>query len=418
MSHEKIDALRQALEFAPDNHALRQMLAESLREIGDTYSALQEYGKLMEAGAISAETVISVGNFAADNNQLPLASACLDVAIKHNLIEGTANLRHKIDQAMEDQGFVRMLMPISAEDEAGDPEHTLEPEPEISFTDVGGLADVKKTIHKMIILPFLRPDVYRRYGRKSGGGVLMYGPPGCGKTMLARATAGECKLPFVNIRIEDVLDPYIGVSERNLHNLFEHARAQAPVVIFLDELDGLAYARKKRTNSVGRTLVDQLLQELDSIGSDNRALLALGATNAPWDIDDALLRPGRYDRRLFVPPPDEAARLAILQNITAEIPTQGLRLNTWAQKTPLFSGADLRALVDAAVDQVIEQALETGNEPPLQNRHFEAALKEIIPTTLDWLKRVQNYVEFANEGKRYDEVAKYLKTREVRRNLR
>ncbi|MGB1249123.1 MAG: AAA family ATPase [Candidatus Promineifilaceae bacterium] len=418
MSSEKIDALKQALGFAPDNHVLRQMLAEALREVGDTYSALQAYGKLMEAEAISAETLISVGNFAADNNQLPLASACLDAAIKNGLIEGTAALRHKIDKGMEDQGFVRMLMPVSAENDPIDPEHSLEPEPEITFTDVGGLADVKKTIHKMIILPFLRPEIYRKYGRKSGGGVMMYGPPGCGKTMLARATAGECKLPFVNIRIEDVLDPYIGVSERNLHNLFEHARSQAPVVIFLDELDGLAYARKKRSHSVGRTLVDQLLQELDSIGSDNRALLALGATNAPWDIDDALLRPGRYDRRLFVPPPDEEARLAILNRITAEIPNQGLNLKTWAKKTPLFSGADIRALVDAAVDQVIEQALETGDEPPLQNRHFEVAIKEIIPTTIDWLKRAQNYVEFANEGKRYDEVAQYLKQREVKRNLR
>jgi SpoVK/Ycf46/Vps4 family AAA+-type ATPase len=246
----------------------------------------------------------------------------------------------------------------------------------------------------------------------------MYGPPGCGKTMLARATAGECNLPFVNIRIEDIIDPYIGVSERNLHQAFTAARNMAPCVIFLDELDALAFARRKRTSSVGRSLVDQLLQELDSIGSDNRGLLVMGATNEPWDVDDALLRPGRFDRRVFVPPPDAAARQAILQRLVDNVPQEGVKLMALVQRTPLFSGADLRALIDRAIDHVIEEALLSGGEPPLTQAHLEAALADLQPTTVDWLKRVQNYIDFANRDQRYDEVAAYLQSRDVQRALR
>lgn len=412
MSAERIEALRQAVELAPTNHPLRQMLAETLHAAGENGAALIEYATLMQAGALSAETLISVGNLAVDAEDTNLAGRCLDLALKQGHIDGTAALRKRIDEAMEAQGYLRVLdLPETAEP-------TRDPEPTISFADVGGLENVKKAIHRLIILPFMRPELYRKYGRKSGGGVLMYGAPGCGKTMLARATAGECGLPFVNIRIEDVLDPYIGISERNLHNAFEYARANAPCVVFLDEIDALGFARRKRTSSHGRSLVDQLLQELDAIGSDNRSLLVLGATNAPWDVDDALLRPGRFDRRLFVPPPDAAARQWILELKSADTPHTNLNLKRIAKSTPLFSGADLQALVDAAVDLVIDEALESGEEPPLSNSHFERALARIRPTTLEWLNRARNYVEFANDDDRYDEVANFLRSREVRKQLR
>jgi SpoVK/Ycf46/Vps4 family AAA+-type ATPase len=286
-----------------------------------------------------------------------------------------------------------------------------------TFDQVGGMDEIKRVIHRMEILPLSRPELYEKYGRKSGGGVMLYGPPGCGKTLLARATAGECGLPFINVRIEDVMDPYLGVSERNLHAAFERARANGPCVLFLDELDALAFARHKHGGSEARRLVDVLLQELDAIGSENDGLLVLAATNAPWDVDEAMLRPGRFDRVIFVPPPDEPARADILTVLTKDVPADGLDLKKLAAETPMFSGADLRALIERGVDKVIDEALTSGGEPPLDMRHLTEALAAVKPSTLDWLHRVRSYIEFANQSERYDDVAAYLKSRDVRRRL-
>jgi SpoVK/Ycf46/Vps4 family AAA+-type ATPase len=274
---------------------------------------------------------------------------------------------------------------------------------------------VKKAIHRTIVLPFQRPDLYERYGRRAGGGVMLFGPPGCGKTLLARATAGECGVPFLNVRIEDVLDPMYGVSERRLHDAFAEARLSAPCVLFLDELDALAYARRKQQGSVGRALVDQLLQELDAIGSDNQGMLILAATNAPWDVDDALKRPGRFDRVVFVSPPDLPARRRILELGLADRPAApGVDVARLADRTALFSGADLRALVERATDAAIDEALERGDDVPIGQAHLERALGELRPTTVDWLRTARNYVEFANQGGRYDDVLAYLDQRDVK----
>lgn len=213
------------------------------------------------------------------------------------------------------------------------------------------------------------------------------------------------------------MDPYLGVSERNLHEAFERARANAPCVLFLDELDALAFARHKHGGSEARRLVDVLLQELDAIGSENEGLLVLAATNAPWDVDEAMLRPGRFDRVIFVPPPDEPARADILSVLVKEVPADGLDLKALAGQTPMFSGADLRALIERGVDRVIDEALAGGGEPPLAMRHLTEALPTVKPSTLDWLHRVRSYIEFANQSERYDDVAAYLKSRDVRRRL-
>ncbi|MFN2590083.1 MAG: 26S protease regulatory subunit, partial [Actinomycetota bacterium] len=249
------------------------------------------------------------------------------------------------------------------------------------------------------------------------GGVLLFGPPGCGKTLLARATAGECGLPFYNVRIEQIIDPFLGVSERNLHVAFEQARAAAPCVLFLDEIDALGFARSKHVGTSIRPLVDQLLQELDSIGADNRNILILAATNAPWDVDEALLRPGRFDRRIFVPPPDEQARRSILEVLLRSVPTDDVDTKTLAAATPLFSGADLRAVVEHATDEAIEEALMTEREPPVTGDRLLRAADGLHPTTVDWLAKARNYVEFANVGDRYGEIGRYLRSKEVRRRL-
>jgi transitional endoplasmic reticulum ATPase len=217
------------------------------------------------------------------------------------------------------------------------------------------------------------------------------------------------------VRIEEILDPFIGMSERNLHDVFEQARRASPCVLFLDELDALGFARRKHVGSAGRPLVDQLLQELDAIGAENEGILVLAATNAPWDVDEAIKRPGRFDRMLFVPPPDSTARRRILELLIADRPAEKLDLKGLTKQTALFSGADLAALVERAVDRVIDEALDTGGEPPVRQEHLESALADMRPSTLEWLATARNYVEFANQGGRYEDVRRFLVSREALR---
>lgn len=416
MSADRLEGLRSALEVSPDNHALRLVLAESLAAEGLTDEALVHFGTLLASGHLPPENLVAVGRLAVEAGELQLAARLLERARNDGVVEGTAGLQAELERELGgDTDRVKLRREPGPEDGAFTPADLFEGRPTTTFEDVGGLDEVKKSIHRRIILPFQRPDLYLRYGRSAGGGTMLYGPPGCGKTLMARATAGECGLPFFNVRIEDVLDPFMGVSEQNLHEAFESARAGAPCVLFLDELDALAYARRKQAGSAGRPLVDQLLQELDAIGSDNEGVLVLGATNAPWDVDDALKRPGRLDHPMFVPPPDRAARERILQLVLEGRHTERIDVARAAADTPLYSGADLRALVEAAVDLVIDEAIDSGGDPPLETRHLDAARATLRPTTLEWLASARNYVEFANQAGRYDEVAAFLRSPEAKR---
>jgi AAA+ superfamily predicted ATPase len=413
MTNDRISALRKAVEASPDDVLLRLVLAETLVAAGEAEPALDQYVVLLDQQGLPDDQLVVVGELAAANGRLALLRSCLEAARQAGVVEGTGRLQQLVDELIASRSGVKVR--IGPENEAVFDSDA--PKETTTFDQVGGMEEIKRVIHRMVILPLSRPELYQKYGRKSGGGVMLYGPPGCGKTLLARATAGECGLPFVNIRIEDVMDPYLGVSERNLHAAFESARAKSPCVLFLDELDALAFARHKHGGSESRRLVDVLLQELDAIGSDNEGLLVLAATNAPWDVDEAMLRPGRFDRVIFVPPPDEPARVDILSVLLREVPAAGLDLKALAAQTAMFSGADLSALIERGVDKVIDEALATGGEPPLSMQHLTSALPTVKPSTLDWLHRVRSYIEFANQSERYDDVADYLRSKEIRRRL-
>ena len=177
----------------------------------------------------------------------------------------------------------------------------------------------------------------------------MYGPPGCGKTHLARATAGEIKARFLAVGIHDVLDMYLGQSEQKLHEMLDLARANTPCVLFFDEVDALGANRRDMRQSAGRQVINQLLAEMDGLNGSNEGVLILAATNAPWHLDPALRRPGRFDRVLFVPPPDDLARSAILQIMLAGKPLEQVYLKRLARETDQFSGAYLKGLGDNAV---------------------------------------------------------------------
>jgi AAA+ superfamily predicted ATPase len=409
---DRIDGLRQALELTPENHALRLVLAESLADAERHEEAADEFLRLEADGQLAVDALVGAGRVALAAGRIADAQRLADAAAAAGVVEGVGELRRAIDNSLGLAGTMRVAQ-TSGPDGVDVPVE-FERGRTVTFDDIGGLEDVKKAIHRTIILPFTRPDLYEAYGRRAGGGVLLYGPPGCGKTMLARATASECGLPFSNVRIEEILDPFIGQSERNLHDVFEQARRAAPCVLFVDELDAMGFARRKHTGSAGRPLVNQLLEELDAIGADNTGMLVLAATNAPWDVDEALKRPGRFDRTVFVPPPDVDARRRILELQVEHRPSENLDLKNLARRTPLFSGADLRALVERALDQVIDEALDAGKELPLRADHFEAPLADMRPSTLEWLANARNHVEFANQSGRYDEVREFLVSKEAR----
>jgi AAA+ superfamily predicted ATPase len=278
----------------------------------------------------------------------------------------------------------------------------------VRFDDIGGMEAVKEEIRLKILYPIQHPELYRAYGKAAGGGVLLFGPPGCGKTLLARAIAGETGSRFVSVQLHDILDLYLGNSEKALHELFELARRERPCALFFDEVDALAASRSDLRRSAGRTLVNQFLSELDGPDGGNEGVLVVGATNAPWHMDSAFLRPGRFDRVLFVPPPDEAARAAIARIQARGRPVADLDEAAVAKKTPEFSGADLRSVFDVATERCLAEALKQGRVVPLSTKTLIAAAQTMKPSTRAWFESARNYALYSNASGLYDGVLTYL----------
>ena len=440
-----IRSLREALAQSPDNLALRRLLIETLLAHG-RYADAEEEGKaalkhapddepLMlllakayrtqdkhSAAAIVLERLVARGSDRArvDLARVLLAEGNVDEAVRQyrKAIAADATLHDEelgerlgVDLVSNADSEVidgKLRHPFSDADSDGDP-HLVPVRSDVKFVNVGGLAELKKEIARKIVLPMQQPELFAAYGKQAGGGILMYGPPGCGKTFLARATAGEIDANFLSVGIHDVLDMWIGRSERNLHAIFESARRHRPCVLFFDEVDALGASRGDMKASAGRHTINQFLDELDGLSSDNRDLLVLAATNAPWHMDSAFRRPGRFDRVIFVPPPDLEARAEILRLHLAGKPQEDIDVRAVAKKTDLYSGADLQAVVDRAIEARLDDAIAAGMPAPLRTKDLLAAAKAQRPTTKEWLATAKNYVLYANEGGLYDDLREYLK---------
>jgi SpoVK/Ycf46/Vps4 family AAA+-type ATPase len=281
----------------------------------------------------------------------------------------------------------------------------------VRLTDVGGMAKVKAELERRFFLPIRNPEIQRAYGKPVSGGLLLYGPPGCGKTFLARAIAGELGARFVPVTLHDTLDMWLGNSERNLHAVFTEARSATPTVLFLDEVDAIGQKRSRAASSSMRGVVAQLLSELDGAVDRNDGVFVVAATNAPWDVDPALRRPGRFDRTVLVLPPDEEARAAILAVHLRDRPTAGLDLGRIASRTPHLSGADLKLICDTAVELAMERAVGSGRVEPVDQKLLERAAKTVKPSLGPWLDTARNFVTFANNDGAYDELELYLASR-------
>jgi AAA+ superfamily predicted ATPase len=295
-------------------------------------------------------------------------------------------------------------------DEAGayDAEHT-----GLTLADVAGLDEVKKRLEAAFLAPMRNPELRKLYGKSLRGGLLLYGPPGCGKTFVARAVAGELGARFITVSFADLIDMFVGRSERNIHDLFEVARRNAPCVVFLDEVDAIGQKRSQLRNTPMRSAVNQLLLELDDVASDNTGVFLLAATNHPWDVDSALRRPGRFDRTLLVLPPDGPAREGVFRFHLRDRPVAGIDLARLSKLTDGYSGADIAHVCETSAERALLDSVSRGEPRLIGQADLEASIVEVKPSLGTWFETARNVALFANEGGTYDDLVAYLRKRRL-----
>ncbi len=434
--NETIKNLEEALSLSPDNVPLRLHLAELMLQEKMYVEAGAHFGEVLQKsyGNVKAQTGLAncyynTGKFSAAiiiyeqlQHQLSAEDTLRFVKclIKENSLSEAAAHYQKIIAANpsfrdeEIDGYLRTAsngVGGSIDDELfGDDDSLYFMEkPNIRFEDVGGMQRIKNEISLKIIQPLKNPELYKAFGKKTGGGILLYGPPGCGKTYIAKAAAGEIDAKFINIGLHDILDMWIGNSEKNLHEIFELARQNTPCVLFFDEVDAMGASRSDLKQSAMRHVINQFLAEMDGVGANNEGVLILAATNAPWSVDAAFRRPGRFDRVIFVEPPDEKSREEILKSVLKGKPVGDIDIKKVAQAIPEYSGADINALVDIATEEKLQASMEAGSIQPIHTKDLLKAAKQHRPTTSEWFATARNYALYANESGLYDDILKYMK---------
>ncbi len=432
-----IEALKEALAVSPDNIPLRMSLADLLLGEKQYSEAAQHFKEVLnqhyghqQAQAGLAACYFHLGQYSAaiiiyeqlegklKDKDVLLYIKCL---VKEKSLEkaailyqGLIALSPSLADAELDALFRVAGNGSFDNDEDWDEDASNDiflEKPDINFSDVGGMQKVKDEISMKIIHPLKHPEIYKAYGKKAGGGILLYGPPGCGKTLIAKATAGEINSKFIAIGLHDILDMWIGNSEKNLHEVFETARDHAPCVLFIDEVDALGASRSDLRQSAMRHTINQFLSELDGIDSNNEGVLVLAATNAPWSVDSAFRRPGRFDRLIFVPPPDENGREEILKSQLKDKPSEAIDYKKISAATAEFSGADLKALVDRTIEEKLEQSFRSGQLSAITTRDLLQMAKTMQPTTREWFSTARNYALYSNESGQYNEILEYIKKR-------
>lgn len=443
---DEIEKLREALRVSPDNPFLRGLLGEALLKCGRLEEAEREfaagialaptnlqlkYGMAQvfyrgrkDAAAIELiEDILRQGGIPPELRIL----YCRLLVLSGDVTKAADQYRQAVaaDPRVEDPALgVRLKAMTSPPEQEGEQQVSdqeqevvesasppwLEIErPKVAFNDVGGMEKVKEEIRLKIIHPITHPELYKAYGKSIGGGILLYGPPGCGKTYIARATAGEAKTGFLCMGISEVLDKFLGQSERNLHAFFDQARKHTPCILFVDEVDALGASRNESTQTLTRRTVNQFLAEMDGAKASNDGVLVLAATNAPWHLDSAFRRPGRFDRILFVPPPDQLARVAILRVLLAGKPTDSIDVEKLGSLTEHFTGADLKGLVDSAIEAKVKESMSSGRVELLTTAELLKAARGIKPSALEWFATAKNYATYANQSGLWDDVLAYMK---------
>jgi AAA+ superfamily predicted ATPase len=448
-----LESLRAAVQAAPDDVILRLHLARMLVEAGETGEAIQHAAVILQADPGHQGAVELIAGRAALS---PTAAGRTMDASRANETSGPAPTAEPACEpagepftdpacspaaaAISDDEVLRLLdseftgvvppmyvessrYPGSESDEPDDDQDDDElseifdaftPEPcDLTLADVAGMEEVKARLEAAVLAPIRNPELVKLYAKSLRGGLLLYGPPGCGKTFIARALAGEIGARLLSVSLADVLDMYIGQSERNLRAIFEIARHSAPCVIFLDEIDALGQKRTQLRSSASRGTVNQLLTEMDGLAADNEGVYVLGATNHPWDVDVALRRPGRFDRMLLVLPPDEKAREAVLRYSLRDRPIAAVDTRALARMTDGYSGADLAFVCESAAERALLDSVRSGRPRMIEMGDLEAAVKDSRSSIGPWLQTARNVAEFANADGSYDDLLTYLRSRKL-----
>ncbi|MFZ0000708.1 MAG: ATP-binding protein [Trebonia sp.] len=445
-SEPLLDSLRSAVTAMPDDVPLRLHLASLLLRAGQRDEAVRHLGAVLQRDpgngealamltgqhpsapadpAVSPERTVAPADDSAsspavadpaddDAPVLPTAPPATPATPAAGPGEDTAS--YDWSQAEDELRDVlpAMFVGDAASTSALDEARAYDAEPAgLTLADVAGLTEVKQRLEAAFLAPMRNPELRKLYGKSLRGGLLLYGPPGCGKTFIARAVAGELGARFITVSFADLIDMFVGRSERNIHELFEVARRNSPCVLFLDEVDAIGQKRSQLRNTPMRSAVNQLLLELDDVASDNTGVFLLAATNHPWDVDSALRRPGRFDRTLLVLPPDPAAREGVFRYHLRERPVAGIDLSKLSRLTDGYSGADIAHVCETAAERALLDSVTRGEPRLIGQADLEAAVSEVRPSLGTWFDTARNVALFANEGGAYDDLVAYLRKRRL-----
>jgi len=360
--------------------AMRILFDRFRREKEDGLSALRRGEKARARAAL----------LSASDSLFRLAKGSGDPALARRRSESARKLLD-LARRIEAKGGER----AREEDEDGGPgSFRVRERPRVRFADVAGLEDAKEEIRLKLVYPFLHPERAERYGIGRGGGILLYGPPGTGKTMLAKATAGEIEAEFFTVKPSEILSKWVGEAEKNVERLFEEARSCERSVIFIDEIEALTPRRSENRSTVMARVVPQILAEIEGFGSDRgTALLFIGATNEPWALDPAILRPGRFDEKVYVPLPDLAARRRILEmNLDGKPLAPGVDLDRLAGRLDGMSGADIRNICRKAASGAFLDSIRGGEDRSIRLEDIEGIAESTRPSVApETLRRFENY---------------------------
>lgn len=412
-----IEALRRAVAAAPLDVELRLHLAEVLLAAGRGAEAVAEVAVALQQDGSDARARDLMARVLSGTPLPPDAPddrAAADPGPPAPAAPGSAADEptpspDSFDWSQAEQDISSTVQPpfVMAERADGAPVWEVE-RPRLTLAGVGGMAEVKQHLQTAFLAPLRNPELRRMYGKRLNGGLLMYGPPGCGKTFIARALAGELGAGFMSLGIGDVADIYRGGTESNVHEFFRAARRSAPVVVFIDELDALG--QRRTMHNSWNEIVNTLLVELDGVEADNDGVYVLGATNQPWQVDAALRRPGRFDRTLLVLPPDAPAREAIFRHHLQERPVEGVDLARLAALSEGLTGADIALVCETAVERALMDSVASGTARYVTMGDLLAALRQTPSSIGPWLETARNVVSYGQDDGTFAQLRAYLKS--------